>query len=76
MKRIRSETGAIAALVVVTVLMFVLILMGTYMAITNLRKSQLESDIRIQQLYGGDVARIEEVYNSVIDNFTEVQELR
>ena len=67
MKRIRSEKGAIAALVVVTVLMFVLILMGTYMAITNLRKSQLESDIRIQQLYGGDVARIEEVYNSVID---------
>ena len=43
MKRIRSEKGAIAALVVVTVLMFVLILMGTYMAITNLRKSQLES---------------------------------
>ena len=67
MKRIRSEKGAIAALVVVTVLMFVLILMGTYMAISNLRKSQLESDIRIQQLYGGDVARIEEVYNSVID---------
>ena len=74
MKKIRSEKGAIAALVVVTVLMFALILMGTYMAITNLRKSQLESDIRIQQLYGGDVARIEEVYNSVIDNFTEVQE--
>ena len=67
MKKIRSEKGAIAALVVVTVLMFVLILMGTYMAISNLRKSQLESDIRIQQLYGGDVARIEEVYNSVID---------
>ena len=67
MKKIRSEKGAIAALVVVTVLMFALILMGTYMAITNLRKSQLESDIRIQQLYGGDVARIEEVYNSVID---------
>ena len=70
MKKIKSEKGAIAALVVVTVLMFALILMGTYMAITNLRKSQLESDIRIQQLYGGDVERIEEVYNTVVKNIT------
>ena len=64
---VKNQRGAIAALVVVTILMFIIILMGTYTAITNLRKSQLESDIRIQQLYGGDVARIEEVYNSVID---------
>ena len=69
-KKIKSEKGAIAALVVVTVLMFALILMGTYMAITNLRKSQLESDIRIQQLYGGDVDRIEEVYSTVAKNIT------
>lgn len=69
-KKIKSEKGAIAALVVVTVLMFALILMGTYMAITNLRKSQLESDIRIQQLYGGDVDKIEEVYNTVAKNIT------
>ena len=67
MKRIvKSEKGAIAALVVVTVLMFVLILMGTYMAITNLRKSQLESDIRIQQIYGGQVEDAEQVYDTVI----------
>ncbi len=52
-KRI-EEKGAIAILVVVTILMFIMILMGTYMAIVNLKKSQLESDIRIQQLYGGD----------------------
>ena len=64
-KVIKSEKGAIAALVVVTVLMFVLILMGTYMAITNLRKAQLESDIRIQQVYGGDVDSIEEVYDTI-----------
>lgn len=70
MKKIKSEKGDIAALVVVTVLMFALILMGTYMAITNLRKSQLESDIRIQQLYGGDVDKIEEVYNTVAKNIT------
>ena len=70
MKRIRSEKGAIAALVVVTVLMFVLILMGTYMAITNLRKSQLESDIRIQQIYGGQVEDAEQVYDTVIKNIT------
>ena len=70
MKKVKGEKGAIAVLVVVTVLMFVLILMGTYMAIANLRKSQLESDIRIQELYGGDVARIEEVYNTVSKSIT------
>ena len=62
---IKNEKGAIAALVVVTVLMFILILMGTYMAITNLKKAQLESDIRIQQVYGGDVENIEEVYKEI-----------
>lgn len=71
-KKIKSEKGAIAALVVVTVLMFVLILMGTYMAITNLRKSQLESDIRIQQIYGGELDNIEESYNSAINNLPEI----
>lgn len=69
-KKMKSEKGAIAALVVVTVLMFVLILMGTYMAITNLRKSQLESDIRIQQIYGGQVEDAEQVYDTVIKNIT------
>ena len=45
-KYLKKETGAIATLVVVTVLMFVLILGGTYMAITNLRKSQLQSEAK------------------------------
>lgn len=65
-KYIKKEKGAIVLLVVVTIFMFVLILGGTYFAITNLRKSQLESDLRIQELYGGDVENIEEVYNSIV----------
>ncbi len=65
-KYIKREKGAIVLLVVVTIFMFVLILTGTYFAITNLRKSQLESDLRIQELYGGDVENIEEVYNSIV----------
>ncbi len=69
-KYFRKENGAIAALVVVTVLMFVLILGGTYMAITNLRKSQLRSDIRVQQIYGEAVEDIESVYEEVIESAT------
>ncbi len=64
-KQFQKETGAIAALVTVTILMFLLILGGTYMAITNMKKSQLRSDIRIQQIYGDDVENIEKIYNSV-----------
>ncbi len=70
-KYLKKETGAIATLVVVTVLMFVLILGGTYMAITNLRKSQLQSDIRIQQIYEQKVQDIEEIYDEVIQNINE-----
>ena len=62
-----NEKGAVAILVIITILMFVIILMGTYSSITNLRKAQLESDIRIQQLYGGDVENIEEIYRTIIN---------
>ncbi len=76
-KKYKSEKGAIAALVIVTILMFIMILMGTYMAIVNLKKSQLESDIRIQQLYGGDVENIEQIYAEIIaKRETPISELK
>ena len=62
LKKIKKEKGAVSLLVIVTVLTFVLILLGAYMLITSLRKSQVQSDIRIQEVYGEDVKNVNKIY--------------
>ena len=67
-REIKKEKGAIATFVVVTVFFFVIILMGAYLSTMNLKKSQLQSDIRIQQVYGDDVEHVNQVYLNVVNN--------
>ena len=51
MKRIViNENGAVSTLVLFTLLMFVVILMGTYVLVSVNAKSQLNSNVRIQEL--------------------------
>ena len=61
-KIIKQEKGAVTALVLFTILMFVTILIGTYIGISINQKAQLKSDIRIQELYERDVSEINTVY--------------
>ena len=66
LKDIKSkETGSISTLVLFTVLMFLIILMATYLGITTLQKSQLRSDSRIQEIYGQGVDDIDKVYDEL-----------
>lgn len=65
-KNKKQETGAISTLVLFTILMFILILMGVYLTITTMQKSQLKSDMRIMQIYQEDVDRVNEIYNNLI----------
>ena len=67
-REIKEEKGAIATFVVVTIFFFVIILMGAYLSTMNLKKSQLHSDIRIQQVYGEDAERVNQVYLNVVNN--------
>ena len=46
----KSQKGAVSVLVLFTLLMFVVILMGTYVLVTVNARSQLNSDTRIQEL--------------------------
>ena len=46
----KNERGAVSVLVGFTLLMFVIILIGTYVLITVNARSQLNSDVRIQEL--------------------------
>lgn len=64
-EKLKSERGAVTLLVFVTVLTFAAVLLGAYLTVTALQKSQLESDIRIQEIYGEDVERVNEIYDEL-----------
>ena len=74
---IKEEKGAISTLVLFTILMFIVILMGTYLAITTMQKAQLKSDMRIQDIYGKDIERVDKLYNEIVNEFLneEVNEI-
>ena len=64
-KKVKEEKAAVSVLVFITVLTFVVVLLGAYLTVTTLKKSQLESDIRIQEIYGKDVERVDEIYEEL-----------
>lgn len=66
LSKIKEEKGAISALVLFTILMFIVILMGVFYSITIKQKSQIESDMRIQAIYGEDVDNINTIYTNIV----------
>ncbi len=73
---IKNENGAVSALVLFTVLMFIVILMGVYLTVTARQKAQIKSDMRIEQVYRKDVNNIDNVYNEIISKSKTVQEMK
>ena len=64
-EQLKSQNGAIATFVIVTIAFFLIILMGAYISTMNLKKSQLQSDIYIQQIYGKDVNNVDQIYEEL-----------
>ena len=76
-RKLSNQVGSATVLVVITIFSFAIILMGTYLTITTLLKSQIKSDIRIQELYGADANRIDDLYEEKIgemEKSTEISE--
>ena len=71
----KQEKGAISALVLFTVLMFVTILMSVFIIVGVRQKSGLKSSQRVAEVYEEDVDRSDEVYNEVISKSTGNEEL-
>lgn len=65
---IKNEKGAVSALVLFTILMFITILTGVYLTITAKQKAQMKSDMRIKQIYAQDVNNIDNIYDEIIAN--------
>ena len=72
---LKAEKGAVSALVLFTVLMFVVILMGVYLTITAKQKAQIKSDMRIEQIYAQDVNNIDNVYSKIINRVENFKSL-
>lgn len=79
MKRYKNkeEKGSIATIVLFTIFMFIVILMGTYLTITNMQKAQLKSDMRIQDIYGKEIDKVDQLYNEMVNEILieEVNEI-
>lgn len=62
MKHWKSSNGSITLLVIVTVLFFVIIAIGVYVANSNTRVSQMQEIERVKEVYEADLAKIDEIY--------------
>lgn len=71
----KQEKGAISALVLFTVLMFVTILMSVFIIVGVRQKSGLKGGQRVAEVYEEDVDRVAEVYNEVTNKSTGNDEL-
>lgn len=61
-KKGREEKGAITILVIATVLFFMTILMTAYVVNSTIRKGQLESTIRVKEVYEAEFENTEIIY--------------
>ena len=64
----REEKGSISTLALFTVLMFLAILMGVYLITTALLQSQIQSNLRIQEIYGQEVTQVEDIYSEIVES--------
>ena len=65
-EKIKQEKAAVTLLVAITILTFVVILLGAYLTVTTYRKSKLKSDMKLQEIYGRDVNRVDEIYEELV----------
>lgn len=66
--KIKSEKGSITVLVLATVLFFMTILSTAYMTNTTIRKKQLESTIKIKNVYASEMEQEEKIYSELTKN--------
>ena len=73
MKKFKEQNGSISAIVLATLLLFVIILSGTYMINANVRKAQIKNQIMLKNEYGKlindttELKRIASYYNNSLN---------
>lgn len=62
MKKLMAENGSIAVLVIVAFIFCMTILMNIYWSSTNYQVTALQAQQRIDEIYGRDVNRIDDIH--------------
>lgn len=62
MKKLMTENGSIAVLVIVAFIFCMTILMNIYWSSTNYQVTALQAQQRIDEIYGRDVNRIDDIH--------------
>ena len=71
----QEERGAVSALVLITVLTFLTVILGAFLTASALRKGQLRSDIRIQEIYGENLNEVDNIYENLVEKRTAINEM-
>ena len=65
MKNLKKQNGAISVIVLVTMLLMIAILSGTYMINANVRKAQIKSQIQLRDEYAATLEEKNDIYNDI-----------
>ncbi len=65
MKKINSEKGSISVFVIIAFIFCMTILINIYWSSTNYQVTVLQAEQRIQEIYGEDVNRIDEIKDAL-----------
>lgn len=65
MKKINSERASISVFVIIAFIFCMTILVNIYWSSTNYQVTVLQAEQRIQEIYGEDVKRMEEIKDSL-----------
>lgn len=65
MTKLKSERGSITVFVIVAFIFCMTLLINLYWTSTNYQVTVLQAEQRIKEVYGEDVNRLQEIYQSV-----------
>lgn len=65
MRSLKDEKGAISTIVLISVLLFIIVLFGTYMINANIKKAQLKSQILLRDEYAESLNKEKDIYKNI-----------
>ena len=66
---LKDEKGFISTFVGIAGLFFVIVLTGLYISINTLKKSQINSNLRMKEIYEQDVNNVDEIYGQIASQY-------
>ncbi len=76
MEKLSRNNGSISIIVIVTVLVLTVILVSVLFVTLSQEKGQVQSNLKIKEIYEKDVNRVDEIYNEIVSYMEEQNALK